>query len=108
MLGEYNRNKENTFKVDLHTKDPQNLVHTTINGLKEEIATLKVERINVEKKYVGEVELLKLELGEYKKKLSVLTDKYLAETFARESQGEVKSQKDYEQLMRESDIMYQQ
>ena len=61
MLSELSgRNKENVFRVDLHTKEPQNMVQTTMANLKEEISSLKVDKIGLEKKYLAEIDLLKL------------------------------------------------
>jgi hypothetical protein len=57
------------------------------------------------------VELLRLELGEYKKKLATVTDRYLLEAYTKErhsnsNQGE--ASKDYERTIREKDILIEQ
>jgi hypothetical protein len=51
--------------------------------------------------------MLKLEIGEYKKKLAVLTDKYLLETFTKDQQATY-NPKDYDQIIRQQEIVLQQ
>jgi hypothetical protein len=46
-------------------------------------------------------------VGEYKKKLVVLTDKYLLETFTKD-QMPVQNPKDYEQLLRQQAVLLEQ
>jgi hypothetical protein len=77
MLSESSRrNKENYAKHDT-AKENSSLVQSTISNLREEIAALQQEKCMVERQWVAEVDMLTLELGEYKKKLANLTDKYL-------------------------------
>lgn len=81
MLGESSlRNKENVWG----SKEGASLVNSTITALRDEVALLKQEKAMADKKALAEVDLLTLELGEYKKRLSSLTDKYLIETFTKE------------------------
>jgi hypothetical protein len=78
MLSETSRrNKENILKYDSSTKESNSLVHSTITNLRDEIVCLQQEKCMIEKQWIAEVDLLTLELGEYKKKISSLTDKYL-------------------------------
>jgi hypothetical protein len=50
------------------------------------------------------VDLLTLELGEYKKKLSSLTDKYLIETITKERSNSKEPVADHERIIREKQI----
>lgn len=104
------RNKEN-LKNESGIKEGSSLLHSTVQGLREEIASLQQEKMMMQKEWIGEVELLKLELGEYKKKLATVTDRYLLETYTKErhsnsSQGE--ATKDHERTIREKDIQIEQ
>lgn len=49
----------------------------------------------IEKQWIAEVDLLTLELGEYKKKLSTVTDKYLIETLTKEKSSSKEPQADH-------------
>ena len=66
-----------------------------------------MDKVNLERKYMNDIELLKLEVGEYKKKLAVLTDKYLLETFTKDHQP-IQNTKDYDQIIRQQEIVLQQ
>lgn len=54
----------------------------------------------IEKQWAAEVDVLTLELSEYKKKFSSLTDKYLIETFTKERYASKETRPDYEKMAR--------
>ena len=62
----------------------------------------------IEKQWIAEVDLLTLELGEYKKKLSSLTDKYLIETLTKEKSSFKEPAVDNEKLLRERQVLLEQ
>lgn len=61
MLNDHlNKNKENIYRFEHSQKEPSNLLHSTVVALKEEISTLKNEKISIQKQWIAEVEELRL------------------------------------------------
>lgn len=62
MLGEFSlQNKENCYRSD-QLKEHGNLYQGTISALRAEIDTLKNDKHHIQKQWVQEVDLLKLEI----------------------------------------------
>ena len=77
MLTESKRhNKENSKFGDLFTKEPDTLINNTVRTLKDQISSLQLDKVNLERKYMNDIELLQLEIGQYKKKLAVAPISY--------------------------------
>ncbi len=62
----------------------------------------------IEKQWFSEVHSLNLELNEYKKKLSSVTDKYLLETLTKEKQQYKEPTIDNERIIRQKQVLLEQ